>query len=196
MHGLVNRALQNYLQDTFGPAAWAAVTFDADLGFRSFETLIVYDDIVTEKVIEAAVRVLKRPRDALLEDMGTYLVSHPNSDSLRRLLRFGGATFVDFLHSLEELPERGRLALPDLDLPALEVVDIGVDRFTLHCRSAVVGGGHVLVGLLMAMADDYGALVTLEHRGRVEDVDVVGVQLLDTAFASGRHFDLAEPLGA
>ncbi len=75
------------------------------------------------------------------------------------MLRFGGVTFVDFLHSLEDLPDRGRLALPDLDLPELHITDHGPDFFTLKCRAELTGAGHVMVGLLRAMADDYGALV-------------------------------------
>ena len=194
MHGLVNKALQCFLRDTFGPAAWAMVAERAQLGFASFEAMTRYDPAITELVIATAIKVLERPREIFLEDMGTYLVSHPNSHSLRRLLRFGGTSFVEFLHSLDDLPGRGRLALPHLDLPALELVDIGVDRFSLHCRSNVIGGGHVLVGLLRAMADDYGALVVLEYRGRAEDTDVIGIQLLDMDFAEGRAFSLAEPV--
>jgi hypothetical protein len=40
------------------------------------------------------------------------------------------------------------------------------------------------------MADDYGALVVLEHRGATATHEVIEVQLLDERFASGRAFDL------
>ncbi len=196
MHGLVNKALQCFLRDTFGDDKWAAVAEQAKLGFLNFEAMTRYDPVLTERVIIGAVKVLDRPREILLEDMGTYLVSHANSHRLRRLLRFGGASFVEFLHSLDDLPGRSRLALPNLEVPALELIDIGIDRFTLHCRSNVIGGGHVLVGLLRAMADDYGALVMLEYRGRAEDCDVIGIQLLDMDFAEGREFALAAPVPA
>jgi hypothetical protein len=194
MHGLVNKALQCFLRDTFGPAAWLLVARQARLGFENFEATTRYAPTVTELVIGTAVKVLARPRDLLLEDMGTYLVSHPNSERIRRLLRFGGTNFVEFLHSLDDLPGRGRLALPHLDLPALELADVGAERFSLQCRSRVIGGGHVLVGLLRAMADDYGSLVLIEHQGRSEDFDVIGIQLLDVAFAEGRQFVLSDPM--
>lgn len=191
MHGLINRSIQCFLRDTYGPATWAAVADAAGLGFDSFEPMLTYDTALTAATIDAAACVLNRPRESILEDLGTYLVSHPNLESLRRLLRFGGVTFVDFLHSLEDMPGRGRLALPDLDLPALALTDPGPEVFTLHCRSPLPGTGHVVMGLLRAMADDYGALVLLDHKGAIPGGEAISVHLLETRFAEGRRFELA-----
>lgn len=191
MHGLINRSIQCFLRDTYGAATWAHVARAARLGFDSFEAMLAYDPTLTEDVIQAASDVLGRPRETVLEDLGTYLVSHPNLEPLRRLLRFGGVTFVDFLHSLEDLPERGRLALPDLDLPNLALVDQGGGDFVVAVSGMFAGVGHVVTGLLRAMADDYGALVMLDHTGLQDGSERVTVQLLDQSFASGKRFDLA-----
>jgi hypothetical protein len=191
MHGLINRAIQGYLRDTFGQDMWLAIARAARLGHDGFEPMLHYDPAQTDAVLDAAARLLDRPRDALLEDMGTYLVSHPNLERLRRLLRFSGVGFVDFLQSLEDLPGRGRLALPDLDLPALDLAEDGADRYRLTCRSPLAGAGHVIMGLLRAMADDYGALVLLDHKGTSEKGEVVGIHLLDTRHSAGRRFELA-----
>lgn len=191
MHGLINRAIESFVRDTYGPDMWAAVACNARLGFDSFEPMMQYDVSITGAVVEAAAGLLRRPREALLEDMGTYLVSHPNVEPLRRLLRFGGVDFPDFLMSLEDMRGRGRLALPDLDLPVLVVEDLSPGRFRLHCASPFAGAGHVVVGLLRAMADDYGALVVLDHLGEASRGEVIAVQLLDARFAEGRRFDLS-----
>jgi hypothetical protein len=195
MHGLVNKAFQCFIRDTYGMAAWAAVARQAELDFDGFETLSDYDPRLTQRVLEAAVVVLDRPREVLLEDTGTYLVSHPNTQAVRRLLRFGGAGFLDFLLSLDELPDRARLALADLRLPQIDILEQGAGQFTLHVHTPLPGAGHVLVGLLRAMADDYGALAVMEHRGRGPFGEVIGLQLLDSGFAKGRQFDLASAGG-
>ncbi len=195
MHGLINRSLQCFLRDTYGQPVWSAIARNAELGFDSFEAMLTYDPTLTDAVIDAAARYLKRPRDAILEDLGTYLVSHPKLEPLRRLLRFGGATFVDFLNSVEDLPGRGRLAVPDLNLPNLSLTDSGTDRFMLACRSPLFGTGHVMLGLLRAMADDYGALVLLEYLGNHGGEDVISIHILDQSFAAGRHFELAAKAG-
>jgi Haem-NO-binding len=195
MHGLINRSLQCFLRDSYGPPVWAAIAREAGLGFDSFEAMLTYDAALTDAVIDAAARQLDRPRETVLEDLGTYLVSHPNVEALRRLLRFGGVNFVDFLHSLEDLPGRGRMAVPDLDLPNLALLDHGEDQFSLTCRAPVQGGGHVMLGLLRAMADDYGALVMLEHQGLKGDAEVISIHILEQSFAAGRRFDLAAKAG-
>lgn len=192
MHGLINRSIQCFLRDTYGAVIWGHVAREARLGFDSFEPMLNYDPALTEAVVQAASVILGRPRETLLEDLGTYLVSHQNLEPLRRLLRFGGVGFVDFLHSLEDLPERGRLALPDLDLPNLGMTEQGDGNFVISVSGLFPGIGHVIAGLLRAMADDYGALALLDHRGQSEEAEQVAVQLLDQSFAAGRRFDLAQ----
>ncbi len=117
-------------------------------------------------------------------------MSHPNVEALRRLLRFGGVNFVEFLHSLDDLPERARLAVNDLTIPGLELEEHSPEKFSLRCSYDYPGFGHVIIGVLRTMADDYGALVFLEHSGMKDGVEIIDVTLIETAFASGREFDL------
>lgn len=191
MHGLINRAMERFLKDRFGKQAWRAIVARAGLPFESFEPLMIYDPRLTDAVVAAAVVVVDRPRDVLLEDMGTYLVSHRSGERLRRLLRFGGVGFRDFLNSVEELPARARLALPDMALPDMRLVDLGQGQFTLSSDAPFEGAGFVVMGLLRAMADDYGALALLDMVGQGHQGDVIHIQLLDEDHAEGRHFDLS-----
>jgi hypothetical protein len=191
MHGLINRSIQCFLRDTYGPALWTQVADSAGVGAGGFEAMLSYDDALTDAVLTAASQALKRPHDGLLEDLGTYLVSNPNFESLRRLLRFSGVSFEEFLQSLDDLPARGRLAVPDLDLPLLELSDSGNGHYVLTCTSPHLGFGHVMVGILRAMADDYGALVLLDHAGTQGTAERIEIELLDRQFAEGREFRLA-----
>ncbi|MFZ5962833.1 heme NO-binding domain-containing protein [Thalassococcus sp. BH17M4-6] len=192
MLGLVNKTLQGFLTDTYGAACWRQVAQRAGLAHAEFEAMLHYDVAITEDVVAAAETVLDKPRATVLEDAGTYLVSHPNTEALRRLLRFGGVDFIEFLHSLDDLPDRARLAVPDLHLPDLELQDHTGQEFGLLCRGPVDGFGHVLVGGLRAMADDYGTLVMLEHAGRSAAGELILITVIDTAFAEGRSFALGD----
>ena len=106
------------------------------------------------------------------------------------MLRFGGEDFVEFLHSLDDLPDRARLAVADLDLPQLELREHASDRFSLTVSARIDGFGHVMIGMLRTLADDYGALVLLDHRGGQRGFEVVDITLIEAGYASGRAFDL------
>jgi hypothetical protein len=185
MHGLVNHALERFLRDTRGAAFWEAVVRDAGAEDR-FEPLLPYPPAMTGRIVRAAADRLTRPPDMVLEDLGIWLVVGGADGRLRRLLRFCAADFAGFVASLEDLPARARLALPELDLPALRVADRGHGRFHLRIREPFDGARHVLAGVLRAMADDYGALVLIETGPR----DLF-LHLLDAAHGQARRFDLA-----
>lgn len=190
MHGLINRSIQRFLSDTYGDVLWQAVVSAAALPTGGFEAMLHYDDAQTSAMLEAAAVRLAKPRDALLEDFGAYLVT---LEPLRRLLRFGGVDYPDFLLSLDELPARGLMALPDLDLPRFTLTTVAEGRVSLLVHAGVSGWGAVLSGLLRAMADDYGALALIESLMVGEGQELVSVELLEARFASGRRFDLAQP---
>jgi hypothetical protein len=189
MDALLLRSLQGYVRDTFGPATWLAICRRASLTVETFEPMLRYDPGMADRVAQHAADVLGRPVETVWEDMGTYLVTNPGHEGVRRLLRFGGTFFADFLHSLEEMPGRARLAMPDLDLPIITLREIGPDQFEIWCRSSLKGMLRVLVGMLTAMADDYGTLCLIDP----DDGDRISVRILDSYHGSGRRFDLASP---
>ncbi len=191
MHGLINRSIQSFVRDTYGHPAWDGIVADTNLGSNCFEALTVYDDQITFDVIDAASSKLGKPRDIFLEDLGTYLCTHQNLEPVRRLLRFGGETFVDFLWSLDDLVDRARLAVPELELPGMELLEHKSGGLTLRCAVGRSGFGHVMVGVLRAMSDDYGTLALLTHMGCDGGDELISIQLLEAEFSKGRAFELS-----
>lgn len=193
MHGLINRSIQLFVQDTYGEETWWTIARAADIGPDGFEPMLAYDVSVTDRLLTEVSNILDKPPAMVLEDLGTYLVSHPNMRRVRRLLRFSGDTFTDFLHSLDDLPARCKLALPDLDLPDLELREELGGQIRVFVCSEHRGWGYVLMGLLRAMADDYGALILLDMAPGPSSIAVIEGQLLDTDYAEGRSFSLSAP---
>lgn len=190
MHGLVNKSIQTFLRDNYGAALWRRVAQEAGLEFDGFEAMLRYDDGVTERILQGAMRVLDKPRAVLLEDIGAYLAS---IESLRRLLRFGGADYWEFLASLDELPGRTLMALPELEVPQLSVISANGGRFVFEVQGPVEGVSALMAGLLRAMADDYGALALIEPAQTEDGREWVQVVLLEADYAEGRRFDLSVP---
>lgn len=192
MHGLINWSIQCFVRDTYGDSAWSGALATADIEFTNFEALMHYEDALTYQVVDAACVQIGKPQDAFLEDLGTYLCTHPKLEAVRRLLRFGGETFPEFLCSLDDLADRTHLAVPDLEMPRLSLRSTSPGNVSLRCTSKYPFFGHVMVGILRAMADDYGMLVLLEYQGRNETEDMIAIQMLEAGFSQGREFTLTK----
>jgi len=198
MHGLINRIIERFVRDTYGRDVWVGIMQKLDLGYTEFEPMLTYETNLTKKVLDRVADSLDKPLPDVLEDIGTYLVSHPNVEAVRRLLRFSGENFVEFLYSLDDLPARAKLAVEDMQLPSLELREHGLNFYSVVIGASpggVVGFGHVMTGLLRTMADDYGALVFLDHKGQHDGLEIVEVRLLEAAFTEGRDFDLGARTG-
>lgn len=190
MHGLIYRSFQNYMTDSYGRSAWLQVAARAGVSPPEFEAMLIYDDATAPKVLDAMGGVLGRARGEVMEDIGAYLVSHPNTEAVRRLLRFGGMHFEDFLHSLDDLPDRAHMAVSDLHLPALELHVGSGGHYCLICDSPLAGFGYLMMGVLRVMADDYGVLALLELEESGPGKETVHIQMVAADFAAGRVFDL------
>ncbi len=195
MHGLVNTAIQAFVVSTYGEDRWKEIMEGAELGFSEFEAMLIYPDEQSQSMLTTLEKTLERPLPEILEDLGTFLVSNPKVEALRRLLRFSGVNYSEFLQSLDDLSDRARLAVSDLDLPSLELIEMSSGTFELWCHEGIPGYAYVMMGVLRAMADDYGSLVILDYVGKRDNVEVIAISVVDTEFAEGRSFELgAHPL--
>ncbi|MEM6375995.1 MAG: heme NO-binding domain-containing protein, partial [Pseudomonadota bacterium] len=86
MHGSINRAIEMFVRASYGSAAWRDLVSRLDLDNCSFEVMLDYPDAVTASLIADLSRTLGKPASDVLEDIGTYLVSHQTADPIRRLL--------------------------------------------------------------------------------------------------------------
>ncbi len=191
IHGLIFWCFEGFVAFTYGVGRWRAIMARLDLGYDSFEPLFRYDADLADRLVVEAARHLNKPPDTLLEDFGTFLVTDNRVERVRRLLRFGGVDYTDFLHSLEDLRGRAQLAVPDLDLPAIELDAVTEDEFHITCYDVAHGVGFIVLGVLRALADDYGALAYLEHQGRDGQAETISVRLLEMRHGTGRAFHLA-----
>lgn len=196
MHGLINKSVQSFLLVTYGAPAWEEIAMRAQVPVEGFESMMLYDDEVTQRVLEAACEFVDCEPNSLLEDIGTYLVTNPDLEAVRRLMRFGGPSFEDFILSLDEVHDRGRMAVPDLTLPKIALRDSGGGHYVITTTWALPGAVALVSGLLRAMADDYGALAVLDagpcvsKDGQIEET--LAIFVAEHEFSEGRSFLLGE----
>ncbi len=191
MHGLLLRPVQSFVSEIYGRATWDALADAVGLDGRKIEPMESYPDALAGQLTAAASEQLGKPANELLEDVGVFLISHPKCETVRRLMRFGGDTFLEFLFSLNELPARAQLAVSGLTLPELDLREHFSGALTLTVIGGPQGAGDVLVGMLRALADDYGALVLLENLGTSGETTVIDIHIHDLSYQEGRSFQLA-----
>ncbi len=186
MYGLLLRSIQSYVRATHGAVLWSRVLRLAGQPADGFEPMLTYAPDVLDQVVAACAAELGRPADVILEDVGTFLVTAAGHHPLR--------SFEDFLQSLEELPERARLALQGVEFPRIAVEERMAGQYRLNFDCGIPAVFPVALGAVRAMADDYGALVLIEasRTGCAECAGgVLDVQVLETAHGAGRKFNLA-----
>ncbi len=152
MHGLINRAFQDYLTARFGEALWAEVAARARVPEGGFERLLVYADQLTEDVLAAAAALTGHGREQLLSGFGTWLVPSAPFATPRRLLRFGGRELGGLIDRLDLWRERAVMAVPDLDLPRLRVRRVSDHMWRLRWSWERHGYAAAGIGFLSGLA--------------------------------------------
>ncbi|MEM7439705.1 MAG: heme NO-binding domain-containing protein [Pseudomonadota bacterium] len=163
MHGMVNKGLQTYVTDIFGGEVWEDICVTGGLSQYNFETMLTYDDDLTDKIVEGATKVLNRSHDDILEDFGTHVAGAEGLPLVRQLLQFGGENFEEFLESLEELHDLCRIVLPELDVPVFCLENSVPGSCVLHYTFTKAGYGTVFLGILRAVASAYDTLALVDH---------------------------------
>lgn len=198
MHALINKALQSYITACHGFDVWQTVALRARVPSDPLDIMLQMRPGQTLDILQAMTDVLGQDRSVMLEDLGTFLAAHPDCENLRRLLRFGGQNFMDFLLSLPDMPARVRLAVPDMPMTRLRISQkprpVSMQaHLELICSTCVPGWAHVLLGLVRAMADDYGALALLDLVHADHDHHVISIKVIEAGFATPRQFHLRKP---
>lgn len=183
MHGLMNRAIEEFVRQGYGEQCWRAVATRIRLVEDGFEPFRHYPFALTRKLATAVAAVLDKPEAEVIEDVGAWLA---RVEGVRRLLRFSGSDFSDFVLSLEELPGRLRMVLPDLEAPEVMVCVQGPQAYRISLTGDDWHWRALVMGMLRAMSDDYGALALI-----MDEDGMILVDVSDVSFGDGRGFDLA-----
>lgn len=101
MHGLINRSFELFLRDCYGDKIWEHVAREAKVDPRGFFLLQKSSDQVSDRLISEAATILRKAKGELIEDLGGWLTQR---EPIRRLLRFSGRNFSEFIELLVSFP--------------------------------------------------------------------------------------------
>lgn len=177
MHWLIRRSVESFLRDIYGDVVWQSLR-------RASDDAMMYlsNDWHGRDLISDAARHLDKPTDDMLDDLGAWIA---RQERMRRLFRFSGGSFREFLENLEMLPDRVSTVLPDFDIPPMQIFSADRDFVQISLSEGYERWAHVLAGVVRVMADDYGVLGLV-----YVEAEKVCVQICDGDFGEKRSLKL------
>ncbi len=189
MHGMVHKGIGVFATDYFGSDAWDGLRRELGIDIDPASATQLNDLVATQILFNLADRSGRSKRD-VMEDYGTFLMTSDVTSGIRRLMRFGGSDFLEYIDSLEDLPGRVRLAIDDFILPPLTVIQSSESTYKVWVETKLGAFTFVLIGMFRAMADDYGVLSEIKHEERRDTGDMISIKIFDVGFDAGRDFSL------
>ncbi|MDO5656882.1 MAG: heme NO-binding domain-containing protein [Paracoccus sp. (in: a-proteobacteria)] len=186
MHGLILYCIEMFIRDRRGDSAWADVAQSGGFERHGFDAFRHYPPDTLARLIGAGSARLGLEPSEFLDDLGQWLTM---IEQVRRILRFSGSCYADFILALEYLHLRGEMTLPGLDLPQIRAARRGAGGFRLEIGDGPPEWAAVICGITRAMADDFGALACVSAEGRL-----IEIEISDDAFSPGRDFSLTPAL--
>jgi len=163
MYGLVNRAIEEMVQESYGNEVWKRICASAGMDTPTFISNEPYPDEVTYRLVTAASEQLGLPADDVLRAFGEYWVLETGLKAYGPLMRAGGRTLKEFLVYLPKFHVHIQVMFPELRPPEFECLNITEDSLDLHYRSPRPPGLEPFVeGLIMGLAKMFNTEVGIE----------------------------------
>ena len=165
MYGMINRAIEGYYTDTYGPTLWEQVRHNSKCGREEFVTLEQYPDEVSVGLIVAGAKLLNKEPGEVLIEVGEYFIQFTMNNGYKQFLTGGGSSIPEMLGNLDNMHTRIALSFPHLNAPSFWCTDVCDDSLILHYRSDREGFSPLVIGLVKGLGKLHGFTVAVEHLG-------------------------------
>ena len=169
MYGLVNRGVQQLVENKFGAEAWLAICADAGVPATPFVSMQAYDDAITYRLVGAVCRYTGLPPEQVLELYGEFWVQYTGTQGYGALMAAAGKTLPEFLANLDAMHSRMSATFQDFQPPSFQVEEEGPGRLRLHYWTHREGLLPMVVGLIRGLAVRLGTTVEVSIDRRRED---------------------------
>ncbi len=170
MYGLVNKAIQQMVQENFGEETWEKIRDKAGAD-DVFVAMDQYPDEVTVGLVGAACEVLGAEVPDVLKTFGEYWVGF-TGETYGELFKMSGDTFVTFVQNLNNLHTRVGQMMPELKPPSFAITDQKDGEFVLHYHSVREGLHPMIIGLIEGLGKRFNTEVEITRlRGREDGID-------------------------
>ena len=178
MYGLINKAIQNYVETNHGVEVWNTIKGKAGINLDNFSTMKAYPDELTYGIVQSSCEVLNLEGGDFLEKIGYYWMSYTAVEGYGDLLNAGGNSLPEFLNNLNLMHFRLGTVMPDMVMPTFTTKIIDENTLELHYKSHRAGLAPMVVGIIKALGDRFKTpcrleLIQSKSTGHGHDVFIV-----------------------
>lgn len=170
MIGIVNRALERFVEEALGEDVLRAAKAQAGLAHVPFGVTQPYPDANTYALLGAVCEVGGIEASDALEAFGRFWIRFAESEGYGPLIDSAGSDFTDSLRGLEMLHTRVSLMFPGAVLPEFSVAESDASSATLMYRSSRPHMGPFVLGTLHGLANRHQLNADI-HREVLVDSD-------------------------
>ncbi len=168
MKGVINKGIQELVEEKFGEEAWEKVKEVAKCDEPFFSASEDYPDQLTVDLANAASVVSGLPLDTVLVEFGRHWVTKTSAESYPTIYKLTGKTTRDFLLSMVNVHEHVTKGVANARPPVLEFEDLPDGTMAIHYLSER-NLCPVLRGCILGAGDRFGEKLEVRETSCVAD---------------------------
>lgn len=162
MYGIVNKAIEDLVKETYGLEKWEAVKKRVGSDIDFFISNEPYPDHITYNLVGAISEEMNLPVSEVLRAIGEWWVLRTGREKYGSLMEAGGATLQEFLANLPAFHSRVMFIYPNVTPPEFKLSDQTQKSVCVHYFSKRAGLQEFVWGLLQGLGKMYDTPVSIE----------------------------------
>ena len=162
MYGIVNKAIEDLVTDSFGTDKWESVKQHSGVDTDFLLSNEPYNDEITFKLAVSVSHVMNIPIEEVLITFGEYWILKTGKEKYGGLMDAGGSSLKEFLINLPLFHNRVILIYPKLTPPEFTISDIETNSLQVHYFSKREGLQEFVRGLLQGLSKLYHTETKIE----------------------------------
>ena len=160
MYGMINKAVEALIKETWGEATWLEICKDAEVDPLGFLTMEQYDDAITYRLVGSASKISGLPAEDILRVFGEFFIPFTEREGYGLLLKAAGSNLAEFLSNMDNMHSRINSTFTEATPPSFRVEKLGEGHLRLHYYSHRQGLAPLVEGLLTGLGKLFSTHVT------------------------------------
>lgn len=162
MKGIINKGIQDLVEDRFGAEAWEQILEKAGCKELFFAISQDYPDESTVNLVQAVSEFAGLPQEKVMEEYGRYIVPRTLKTSYPTYFTLCGDSPREFLLNMDRVHEHATRSISGAKPPRLNCEELPDGKLLMHYQSGR-RLCHVLKGLILGVGDYFGQELQVEE---------------------------------